>query len=245
MNLQIRESRRLGISFNKLWQLLTKVWTKPKQGAGTGLSCYSLGLPSLKISQIVLNEIVSPPFAIFNIFVCFPCLLSAFYYSRKHTLNCHRMKPALFSVLCEIKEKTGKLNCQLSVTLVLLLSLYIKLYRYMLACNSIWWASGLVILLDYYNPCDKHQRSDISSYYEDVTYRSLVLYEWNECIGLDTICFWISTLLATSLLAKICVWRVLHVPFLVDVGIGPIHALQNNKYAQLLNFKIGDICISF
>ncbi|XP_056009811.1 pre-B-cell leukemia transcription factor 1-like isoform X31 [Ostrea edulis] len=25
---------------------------------------------------------------------------------RKHTLNCHRMKPALFSVLCEIKEKT-------------------------------------------------------------------------------------------------------------------------------------------
>jgi hypothetical protein len=28
--------------------------------------------------------------------------------NRKHTLNCHRMKPALFSVLCEIKEKTGK-----------------------------------------------------------------------------------------------------------------------------------------
>jgi len=27
---------------------------------------------------------------------------------RKHTLNCHRMKPALFSVLCEIKEKTGE-----------------------------------------------------------------------------------------------------------------------------------------
>jgi pre-B-cell leukemia transcription factor 1 len=26
--------------------------------------------------------------------------------NRKHTLNCHRMKPALFSVLCEIKEKT-------------------------------------------------------------------------------------------------------------------------------------------
>lgn len=28
--------------------------------------------------------------------------------SRKHALNCHRMKPALFNVLCEIKEKTGK-----------------------------------------------------------------------------------------------------------------------------------------
>ncbi|NXB67143.1 PBX3 factor, partial [Struthidea cinerea] len=26
---------------------------------------------------------------------------------RKHSLNCHRMKPALFSVLCEIKEKTA------------------------------------------------------------------------------------------------------------------------------------------
>lgn len=25
---------------------------------------------------------------------------------RKHTLNCHRMKPALFEVLCQIKEKT-------------------------------------------------------------------------------------------------------------------------------------------
>ena len=31
-----------------------------------------------------------------------------FFIFRKHALNCHRMKPALFSVLCEIKEKTGK-----------------------------------------------------------------------------------------------------------------------------------------
>ncbi|XP_043103330.1 pre-B-cell leukemia transcription factor 3-like [Puntigrus tetrazona] len=29
--------------------------------------------------------------------------------AKKHGLNCHRMKPALFSVLCEIKEKTGKI----------------------------------------------------------------------------------------------------------------------------------------
>lgn len=29
---------------------------------------------------------------------------------RKHALNCHRMKPALFNVLCEIKEKTGKFS---------------------------------------------------------------------------------------------------------------------------------------
>ncbi|XP_066580682.1 pre-B-cell leukemia transcription factor 2 isoform X2 [Amia ocellicauda] len=27
--------------------------------------------------------------------------------AKKHALNCHRMKPALFSVLCEIKDKTG------------------------------------------------------------------------------------------------------------------------------------------
>uniref|UniRef100_A0A672KAX2 Pre-B-cell leukemia transcription factor 3-like n=1 Tax=Sinocyclocheilus grahami TaxID=75366 RepID=A0A672KAX2_SINGR len=27
--------------------------------------------------------------------------------AKKHGLNCHRIKPALFSVLCEIKEKTG------------------------------------------------------------------------------------------------------------------------------------------
>jgi len=33
---------------------------------------------------------------------------SIIYFYRKHTLNCHRMKPSLFSVLCEIKEKTGK-----------------------------------------------------------------------------------------------------------------------------------------
>lgn len=30
--------------------------------------------------------------------------------ARKHALNCHRMKPALFNVLCEIKEKTGRPN---------------------------------------------------------------------------------------------------------------------------------------
>uniref|UniRef100_A0A915IYU9 Uncharacterized protein n=1 Tax=Romanomermis culicivorax TaxID=13658 RepID=A0A915IYU9_ROMCU len=28
-------------------------------------------------------------------------------WAEKHQLNCHRMKPALFQVLCEIKEKTG------------------------------------------------------------------------------------------------------------------------------------------
>ncbi|GCB69536.1 hypothetical protein scyTo_0010572 [Scyliorhinus torazame] len=31
--------------------------------------------------------------------------------ARKHALNCHRMKPALFNVLCDIKEKTGQEKC--------------------------------------------------------------------------------------------------------------------------------------
>ena len=35
-----------------------------------------------------------------------PLINVTFFQARKHTLNCHRMKPALFSVLCEIKEKT-------------------------------------------------------------------------------------------------------------------------------------------
>lgn len=38
----------------------------------------------------------------------FLCVCVCCYAFRKHTLNCHRMKPALFSVLCEIKEKTGQ-----------------------------------------------------------------------------------------------------------------------------------------
>lgn len=30
--------------------------------------------------------------------------------ARKHTLNCHRMKQALFVVLCEVKDKAGKFD---------------------------------------------------------------------------------------------------------------------------------------
>ncbi|TWW73925.1 Pre-B-cell leukemia transcription factor 1 Homeobox protein PBX1 Homeobox protein PRL [Takifugu flavidus] len=40
--------------------------------------------------------------------------------ARKHALNCHRMKPALFNVLCEIKEKTGQFLFQASSPLALL-----------------------------------------------------------------------------------------------------------------------------
>lgn len=48
----------------------------------------------------------------FSVFVCVQCYIYIVAFRcRKHTLNCHRMKPALFSVLCEIKEKTGKPKC--------------------------------------------------------------------------------------------------------------------------------------
>ncbi|XP_029774988.1 pre-B-cell leukemia transcription factor 4 isoform X4 [Suricata suricatta] len=39
--------------------------------------------------------------------------------ARKHALNCHRMKPALFSVLCEIKEKTASVAFKKNVPPVL------------------------------------------------------------------------------------------------------------------------------
>lgn len=50
------------------------------------------------------------PFCCFAIHVFPPSVLF-----RKHALNCHRMKPALFSVLCDIKEKTGVLAFALKV----------------------------------------------------------------------------------------------------------------------------------
>lgn len=46
-------------------------------------------------------------------FSCFILLTDPLVSSRKHALNCHRMKPALFNVLCEIKEKTGRSVCLL------------------------------------------------------------------------------------------------------------------------------------
>uniref|UniRef100_A0A672NBH7 Pre-B-cell leukemia transcription factor 1 n=1 Tax=Sinocyclocheilus grahami TaxID=75366 RepID=A0A672NBH7_SINGR len=41
-----------------------------------------------------------------EIFVCSDAHRGLVLCFRKHALNCHRMKPALFNVLCEIKEKT-------------------------------------------------------------------------------------------------------------------------------------------
>ncbi|KAM9610952.1 pre-B-cell leukemia transcription factor 4 isoform X1 [Harpia harpyja] len=43
--------------------------------------------------------------------------------ARKHALNCHRMKPALFSVLCEIKEKTESSRLEKTSNIIFLLSI--------------------------------------------------------------------------------------------------------------------------
>lgn len=58
---------------------------------------------------------------------------------RKHALNCHRMKPALFSVLCEIKEKTGKsfaysANAELLCRVVFKLRSHISSRSFSLLC---------------------------------------------------------------------------------------------------------------
>lgn len=60
---------------------------------------------------------------------------SCFFLSyRKHTLNCHRMKPALFSVLCEIKEKTGKCFCLHSLSVLKIVSAHVQNLIY--NCNE-------------------------------------------------------------------------------------------------------------
>lgn len=64
---------------------------------------------------------------------------SFFFHFRKHALNCHRMKPALFSVLCEIKEKTGALVSFLA-------SAFQKnpLYSYQLGSRLTWPVFSLI-----------------------------------------------------------------------------------------------------
>uniref|UniRef100_A0A674MD35 PBC domain-containing protein n=1 Tax=Takifugu rubripes TaxID=31033 RepID=A0A674MD35_TAKRU len=60
-------------------------------------------------------------------------------WTKKHALNCHRMKPALFNVLCEIKEKTGQFLFQASSPLALLspVTTFISLFLKAAALSSI------------------------------------------------------------------------------------------------------------
>ena len=60
--------------------------------------------------------------------------------ARKHTLNCHRMKPALFSVLCEIKEKTvlslRNLNDEVRPPLAVFAGFLVKIFIFNLSRNQ-------------------------------------------------------------------------------------------------------------
>lgn len=94
------------------------------------------------------------------LWLCLSCGPStpSFFHFRKHALNCHRMKPALFSVLCEIKEKTGVLVLALAcqnprVSLLALLPFNMarvfpdRLYSFRLYLSLLaekwWWFSPL------------------------------------------------------------------------------------------------------
>uniref|UniRef100_A0A3Q3IAV1 PBC domain-containing protein n=1 Tax=Monopterus albus TaxID=43700 RepID=A0A3Q3IAV1_MONAL len=46
------------------------------------------------------------------------CLSGFLLHKRKHALNWHRMKSAIFSILCEVKEKTGKMSIQYRAALL-------------------------------------------------------------------------------------------------------------------------------
>jgi hypothetical protein len=71
---------------------------------------------------------------------------------RKHTLNCHRMKPALFSVLCEIKEKTGR---TVKSCLYLLASVYSSTDTY---SSSLVETIFVFLLLTSFDPHQDHNK---------------------------------------------------------------------------------------
>ncbi|GAA6078950.1 pre-B-cell leukemia transcription factor 4 isoform X1 [Tachysurus ichikawai] len=72
------------------------------------------------------------------------CTLPLDFQHRKHALNCHRMKPALFSVLCEIKEKTGKSFSPFNFTPAHRYSLLLSLAFSLFTFNSDVTSSGLM-----------------------------------------------------------------------------------------------------
>lgn len=88
-------------------------WSFERSLFGTDLLCVSTiycWWMSVPVGNKVYQRMVcnSQPLSVSLLF---------FFHNRKHALNCHRMKPALFNVLCEVKERTGKLSdCFLVLT---------------------------------------------------------------------------------------------------------------------------------
>lgn len=95
-----------------LFSLLSSPLSSLRKGAfrGDGQTCAQVRLHTLSSTNLLCSRCA--------VAVClcqrpWHCVtgFSAFHsHARKHALNCHRMKPALFSVLCEIKEKAGELS---------------------------------------------------------------------------------------------------------------------------------------
>lgn len=116
----------------ELWITPIKYVTLYRQIISDQLLPQRLANTKLVFAKLAMVKAVGPSLCCFCFgqFACsqLACYASynwrAFCFSvyRKHALNCHRMKPALFSVLCEIKEKTG------SVFLSILFICYVSWY---------------------------------------------------------------------------------------------------------------------
>ena len=115
-------SRTSVISCSKSWTSQISLWTKRKRGEWNRTHrwfrvvsskssrhyarlCSDANLFSSLLCILITVDLLTACLLAYHMIMhCFPIT----YPFRKHALNCHRMKPALFNVLCEIKEKTGK-----------------------------------------------------------------------------------------------------------------------------------------
>ncbi|XP_023407950.2 LOW QUALITY PROTEIN: pre-B-cell leukemia transcription factor 4 [Loxodonta africana] len=89
-------------SCRRSWPSPTRAWTKRRPGAtwvrgasqAPGAGAWTRPNLLLLLSQLLQDQQMLSPAAQVESYI------------RKHTPNCHQMKPTLFSVFCEIKEKT-------------------------------------------------------------------------------------------------------------------------------------------
>ena len=113
-----QENKKSGIFYSKLWWLQIRVWTKHRPGKSPSFwpihhrrNHWGEGA-RVSPHAIFTTKLGATPETDFPVTLIYPDVLHVLspllFILRKHALNCHRMKPALFSVLCEIKEKTGK-----------------------------------------------------------------------------------------------------------------------------------------
>ncbi|XP_023867249.1 pre-B-cell leukemia transcription factor 1 isoform X1 [Salvelinus sp. IW2-2015] len=93
-NSSANRNKTLGIFYNRSWPSQTKAWTRRRPDAGQRSRRRTGADQMTPQREGKLGGGTAGGGLPLN------------FQHRKHALNCHRMKPALFSVLCEIKEKT-------------------------------------------------------------------------------------------------------------------------------------------